>query len=97
MTVGELLELSQEFEDMDPETEIRIASQPHWPFEYSIMPEVHIAERNVKQDEDEGEGEGEGEDDGKETVTVIYLAEHKQIDYLNDDTREFFNARGWKL
>lgn len=29
-------ELIQELEGLDPETEVRIAEQPHWPFEYSV-------------------------------------------------------------
>jgi hypothetical protein len=33
MTVGELI---GQLQDLDPDTEVRIASQPHWPFEYSI-------------------------------------------------------------
>ena len=40
MTVAELI---QELEYMDPNAEVRFASQPNWPFEYdiqSITPEV---------------------------------------------------------
>ena len=40
MTVAELI---QELEYMDPNTEVRFASQPNWPFEYgirSVTPEV---------------------------------------------------------
>jgi len=33
MTVGELMEI---LEEMEPEMEIRFASQPTWPFEYTI-------------------------------------------------------------
>ena len=33
MTASELIEL---LEDLDPDTEVRIAQQPSWPFEYTI-------------------------------------------------------------
>lgn len=33
MTVGELIEMLQDF---DEEAEVRLAEQPSWPFEYSI-------------------------------------------------------------
>ena len=39
MTVAELIE---ELEYMDQDTEVRFASQPSWPFEYSISSVVEV-------------------------------------------------------
>lgn len=41
MTVRELIE---ELEGMNPEAEVRFASQPSWPFEYSVASVVGISE-----------------------------------------------------
>lgn len=41
MTVEELMDI---LEDLDPETEVRVAFQPSWPFEYSLGPETAIIE-----------------------------------------------------
>ena len=64
MTVADLI---AELEFMNPDTEVRFASQPSWPFEYSIddIVEVEVEKRNTD-----------------ETETVVYLAEGRQLGYL---------------
>lgn len=39
MTVGDLMEMLEGF---DPETKIRLAQQPGWPFEYSVGNVVEV-------------------------------------------------------
>ena len=46
MTVQDLLEI---LEDCEPEDEVRFASQPRWPFEYSVY-EAEI----VENEDDDG-------------------------------------------
>ena len=64
MTVQDLID---ELEYLNPETEVRFASQPNWPFEYSIT-EVVVCS-------DEGRN-------GEEEKQVAYLGEGRQIGYL---------------
>jgi hypothetical protein len=52
MKVKDLIEL---LEDLDPEANVLIASQPNWPFEYSVAG-VAVRE-DVGDDEDEGDEE----------------------------------------
>ena len=42
LTAGDLIEMLQ---DLDPDTEIRLMSQPSWPFEYSLATDLYIPER----------------------------------------------------
>ena len=56
MTVQELID---ELEYLDPETEVRFASQPSWPFEYSIS-EVIVANVEKRGEEEEVAYLGEG-------------------------------------
>ena len=70
MTVGELIEILSGF---NPEQEVRIASQPKWPFEHSITDVIAA----VSEDADI-------HSDAKD-VEVVYIAEGNQIDYLNGD------------
>lgn len=69
MRVEELIEL---LEGCNPEAEVRFASQPSWPFEYSIddIVEAEVEKRNTD-----------------ETETVVYLAEGRQIGYLPGEAK----------
>lgn len=66
MNVGELIELLSNYED---DLEVRLATQPSWPFEYSITDVV-------------------SHHDG-----IVYVAEGRQIDYLNSEVVEML---GWR-
>jgi hypothetical protein len=70
MTVADLI---AELEFMNPDTEVRFASQPNWPFEYSIydIVEVEVEKRNTD-----------------ETETVVYLVEGSQIGYLPSEAKD---------
>ncbi len=47
MTVAELIEILRSY---DPETEVRIAHQPHWPFSYEVAGVVSDGEIRSFQD-----------------------------------------------
>jgi hypothetical protein len=65
LTVSQLIE---ELEDLDPDAEVRLATQPNWPFEWHLSttepgPAVQVTL-----------------DDGP----VVYLVEGEQLGYLPD-------------
>lgn len=70
MTVRELIE---ELKGMNPEAEVRFASQPSWPFEYSVSGVVGIST--------------DDEDDRTDAETV-YLVEGSQIGYLPGEVKD---------
>lgn len=61
-------DLKRFLEDVDDDVEVRFASQPNWPFEYSID-DVQVVDLN-------------GEDGEEEPNEVVYLTEGSQIGYL---------------
>jgi hypothetical protein len=69
MTVRQLIE---ELEFMNQDAEIRFASQPSWPFEYSIDDVIDAEIENPRT--------GEAEE-------VVYLAEGRQIGYLPSEAK----------
>ena len=85
MTVEELIE---ELHQYEPETEVRLAQQPHWPFEYAIgrVAEVKLAaDRDLETIEDrecpeEERWAAQERIDG--APRVVYLAEAEQLGYL---------------
>ena len=91
MNKRELLEM---LDDVSDETEIRIADQPAWPFEYvlSQVVSVNIAEEKCDvcsgsgyDDEEKCEncdGTGVYREEGKEDEVIVYLATGTQIGYL---------------
>jgi hypothetical protein len=70
MTVRQLIE---ELEFMNQDAEIRFASQPNWPFEYSIADIVSVDIENRRTGEEE---------------EVVYLAEGRQIGYLPGEAKD---------
>lgn len=67
-------ELIEELEVMDQDAEVLIASQPHWPFEYSI------SAVNARHDVEEDCEEDEERPDGTRGNDVI-IAEGTQLRY----------------
>ena len=91
MTVGELLEL---LEDFPEDAEVRLAHQPSWPFEYSIETvadsageQTSCSECGIDWDEHDEECCDEKRPD------VVYIAEGEQIGYLPGAAAR---ALGWK-
>ena len=70
MRVEELIEL---LEGCNPEAEVRFASQPSWPFEYSIETAIEV--------------DLDGNDTGI-PKDVVYLEEGIQIGYLPELTKD---------
>jgi hypothetical protein len=70
MTVAELI---YELEQMNPEVQVRFASQPNWPFEYSIVDvvQIEIADRRTN-----------------EAVETVYLKEGRQLGYLPAEAKD---------
>jgi len=69
MTVRELIE---ELKYMDEDATVRFASQPSWPFEYSIYGVVQTTVKDVKDNEED----------------IVYLEEGQQIGYLPSEAKE---------
>lgn len=76
-------ELISELQQMNPGSQVRFASQPSWPFEYSIDNVVSIA-----KDEDE---ENENHEEPKEE-DIVYLVEGSQLGYLPGNVTKII---GW--
>ena len=79
MTVRELIE---ELKLVDQDATVRFASQPSWPFEYSIY---GVVQTTVNKP-----GEYTAFEDGHEDV--VYLEEGRQIGYLPSEAKE---QLGW--
>ena len=71
-------DLKNIIEDLDDDLEVRFASQPSWPFEYSIY-DAYVIDLNVEYDSEDDEYL-ENEDD--EPKDILYLVEGNQIGYL---------------
>ena len=69
MTVRELIE---ELKYMDEDATVRFASQPSWPFEYSIY---GVIQTTVKDREDN-------------EIDMVYLEEGRQVGYLPAEAKE---------
>ena len=69
MTVEELIE---ELKYMDKDATVRFASQPSWPFEYSIYGVVQTTVRDNKDNERD----------------MVYLEEGRQVGYLPAEAKE---------
>jgi hypothetical protein len=70
MTVQELIE---ELNMMNPDAEVRFASQPSWPFENDINSVVSVEVENSRTGE---------------AVEIVYLEEGRQIGYLPGEAKE---------
>ena len=79
MTVGELI---QELKYMDEDATVRFASQPSWPFEYSINGVIQTTVNKPV----------EYTDDGYEQEDVVYLEEGRQVGYLPKEAKD---ELGW--
>lgn len=79
MTVGDLIGALQE---LDEDMEVRFASQPGWPFEYSIH-SVEVIDLNREETEEEFDPDIPVEDfEEPEPNEVVYLVEGTQLGYL---------------
>lgn len=92
MTVEELL---NELSELPRCAEVRIASQPNWPFEYSIQG-IYMVELGDSNDDEESAPNpnvsSSDEDEASDEPILIFLAEGSQLGYLPRNARR---AIGW--
>ncbi len=69
MTVEELI---QELQYMDGDATVRFASQPSWPFEYSIYGVVQTTVKDSRDNEED----------------IVYLEEGRQVGYLPKEAKD---------
>ena len=79
MTVRELIE---DLKLVDEDCDVRFASQPSWPFEYSIG---RVVQAGVEKPDKHTY-------DGYETEDVVYLEEGRQLGYLPGTAKD---ELGW--
>lgn len=101
MNIRELIdELEQIAEEHGDDTEVRYASQPAWPFEYSIARVISTDDDpegdwgdggGPRRADDEDDDEGDGETTPKGAV-IAYLSEGTQLGYLPTAVK---NQLGW--
>jgi hypothetical protein len=88
MTVEELL---NELSELPPCAEVRIASQPRWPFEYTLQG-VYVVEPGDTDDDEETaptpDVSSSDEDEASDELPVVYLAEGSQLGYLPKPARD---------
>jgi hypothetical protein len=85
MTVGELIEALQQYDD---EATVLIGVQPSWPFEHGVA-NVMSREETLEYDEAEARREEEANDDGRRTdswlnngkLSDVFIAAGGQIRY----------------
>jgi hypothetical protein len=69
MTVGELI---HELKYMDEGATVRFASQPSWPFEYSIDGVIQTTVKDIRDNEED----------------IVYLEEGEQVGYLPTEAKD---------
>jgi hypothetical protein len=80
MTVAELIAI---LEDANPESEVRIADQPQWPFEYALDQAVVVDYPDEPEAEDEDAEPFRPDDAHVYGQQIVYLATGRQINYLH--------------
>ena len=94
MTIQELIETLEEIkEGVDENAEVRFASQPSWPFEYSIRG-VHALnkdERRALAYENGDYHDGFDDEELEEQDDVVYLEEGCQLGYLPGEAKQLLN------
>lgn len=88
MTVQELID---ELSEMNPDSEVRWAAQPVWPFEYDISSVINVIEDELLDEEDYDENAEISDSPKKDDV--VYLVEGNQLRYLPGYVCK---AIGWK-
>jgi len=74
MTVKQLI---RQLEDFNPDSEVRLAIQPSWPFEHSIGNVVSVSLTDEDADDDE-----EVPDYANTGEEIVYIGEGYQVGYL---------------
>lgn len=94
MSLSELIEMLQDIEadHSGEDIQVRFASQPKWPMEYTIKATEAVLTGEQRDCSCDGEGckqcHGTGYIREDEDGVVVYLVEGHQIGYLPDNARE---------
>jgi hypothetical protein len=94
MTIQQLIETLEEIkEHVSEDAEVRFASQPSWPFEYSIA-DAYFLNMDARLDlAHQNHGDYFKDiDEIKKEKDVVYLEEGSQIGYLPGEAKELI---GW--
>lgn len=83
MTVRELKELIDSFDDEELDQEVYILEQPNWPFVYSVDTAEHMTDSYWGDDDDRSRDQQPG----------LYLAEGTQLGYASSVQCDTF---GWR-
>jgi len=95
-------ELIALLEEADPDTEVRIAQQPSWPFEYAIEDAILVDGRDDVSCDECGYDWGEPHDENgcdeerpasEDVEPVVYIVEGRQLAYLPGIAAK---AIGWR-
>lgn len=82
MTIGELMERLEELsEQFGDDSEVRIASQPSWPFEYDIK--GMVSKNELFQNDEDYTADGKRSD--KIGEDVVWIVEGSQLGYFTKD------------
>lgn len=96
MTVGELIQLLEAYESSH---EIRLASQPNWPFEYrlaGVASDEEVQESVAQMQSDErGVPFDEALEETEEPRPVVWLVEGSQEAYASKAIWHAAGARSW--
>jgi hypothetical protein len=81
MTIAELIDLLNEYRDiLGDDAEVRLMTQPAWPFENAILGVASGHEIMCADAENDGE-EMDDDDDPDAPDPVLYIVEEKQLAY----------------
>jgi len=94
MTIQQLIETLEEIKErVSEDAEVRFASQPSWPFEYSIR-DVYALNKDERRALAYENGDYHGgfdEEEIEEQDDVVYLEEGCQLGYLPGEAKELLN------
>ena len=91
MTVSELMEI---LESQPQDAQVRLASQPSWPFEYNISNVAgpdEMKEWMIEESYDDDSGEFLASEDEIEVPNVVYIGEGVQLGYLPSPGKAAFS------
>ena len=91
MEIEELIETLQELAEEYPHADVRLATQPTWPFEYSIGDIVASRDNEEDQQEWDKDFKLAEDDDEREAMgdrpelgePIVYIGENSQLGYLS--------------
>lgn len=86
MNITRLIEELEEIREMHGDIEVRYASQPNWPFAWTIGGIVVDDGYGCEEDDEEAPEELE--------EPIAYIGEGRQLDYLNGSVKNLLQNNG---